>query len=469
MTFVDRARGLIGPAQVLTGEDAARHGTDWSGKYKAAPLCVLRPRNTSEVSALMRLAHETGTPVVPIGGNTGLSGGTHAPGAAMLSLERMSRIREIRAPARLAVVEAGVVLERLHEAAGAQALAFPLTFGAKGSATIGGVMSTNAGGSNVLRYGNTRALVLGLEAVLADGRVMNLMTELHKDNSGYDLRDLLIGAEGTLGVITAAVLKLVPRPAAFATAMVALPSLDAALGLLNRLQIATGGAVEAFEYMPRAYMEGLGRLRPDIRPALATPHDVNVMLEIGATAPRDSTPALDGSLPIVAYLEAMLAEEMEAGRVLDAAIARTEAQRREIWAAREAAAEVSFSRHPFVANDIALPLDKVAVFFDRMAVLLHRLDPDADDLSVAHLGDGNIHYMVYPGREDAAHLDAIMEAVEDEVRALGGSFSAEHGIGLSKKASMARRKDPVALDVMRAIKAALDPKGIMNPGKVLPD
>jgi len=468
MTFTYRAGGLIGSAQVLTGEDAARYGTDWSGKYRAAPLCVLRPGDTGEVSALMRLAFETGTPVVPIGGNTGLSGGTHAPGAALLSLERLNRIREIRAPARIAIVEAGVVLERLHEAAGAQALAFPLTFGAKGSATIGGVMSTNAGGSNVLRYGSTRALVLGLEAVLADGRVMNLMTELHKDNSGYDLRDLLIGAEGTLGVITAAVLKLVPRPAAYATAMVALPSVEVALGLLNRLQLATGGAVEAFEYMPRAYMEGLARLRPDIRPALADIHDVNVMLEIGATAPRDTTPGPDGSLAIVAYLEAVLAGELEAGRVLDATIARTEAQRREIWAAREAAAEVSFSRTPFVANDIALPLDKVAVFYDRIAAHLPRIDPGADDLSVAHLGDGNIHYVVYPSRKDADHLDAIMEAVEEEVRELGGSFSAEHGIGLSKRPSMARRKDPVALAVMRAVKAALDPKAIMNPGKVLP-
>jgi FAD/FMN-containing dehydrogenase len=336
------------------------------------------------------------------------------------------------------------------------------------SAMIGGTLSTNAGGSNVLRHGNTRALVLGLEAVMPDGAVMDLMSELHKDNSGYDLRDLLIGAEGTLGVITAAVLKLVPRPAAYATAMVALPSLDTALGLLNRLQVATGGAVEAFEYMPRAYMEGLARVRPEMRPALAGDHEVNVMLEIGATAPRDATPNADGSMPIVAYLEEVLADELEAGRVLDAAIARTDTQRREMWAAREAAADVSFARSPFVANDIALPLDKLTVFYDRMATLLPALDTGADTLSVAHLGDGNIHFMVYPSRGDAQALDTIMEAVEDEVRALGGSFSAEHGIGLSKKPSMARQKDPVALAAMRAVKAALDPKGIMNPGKVLP-
>ncbi len=469
MTFIDQARAAIGAAQVLTGDAMSRYGSDWTGKYTATPLCVLRPADTAEVSALMQRARATGTPVVPIGGNTGLSGGTHAPGAALLSLERLNAIRDIRPAARIAIVEAGVVLERLHDAASAHDLAFPLRFGAKGSAMIGGVLSTNAGGSNVLRYGNTRALVLGLEAVLPDGRVLDLMTELHKDNSGYDLRDLLIGAEGTLGVITAAVLKLVPRPAAHATAMVALPSLDAALALLNRLQIATGGAVEACEYMPRDYMEGLAKVHPEMRPALAQIHDVNVMIEIGATAPRDTTPNPDGSLPLVGYLEEVLAEEMEAGRVLDAAIARTEAQRRAMWAAREAGAEVAFARTPFVANDIALPLDKLARFFERMKAVLPEIDGAADTLSVAHLGDGNIHYMVYPSRNDAALSDAIMEAVEDEVRALGGSFSAEHGIGLSKKPSMARRKNPVALSVMRAVKAALDPQGIMNPGKVLPD
>lgn len=468
MSFIDKARAIVGAPHLLTGADMARYATDWTGKYAGDPLCVLRPANTAEVSALMRLAHETETPVVPISGNTGLAGGTYADGAALLSLERLNAIREIRPAARLAIVEAGVVLERLHEAAAAHDLAFPLTFGAKGSAMIGGALSTNAGGSNVLRYGNTRALVLGLEAVMPDGAVMDLMSELHKDNSGYDLRDLLIGAEGTLGVITAAVLKLVPRPAAYATAMVALPSLDAALGLLNRLQIATGGAVEAFEYMPRAYMEALERVLPEMRPALTGSHEVNVMLEIGATAPRDATPNADGSLPIVAYLEEVLADELEVGRVLDAALARTETQRREIWAAREAAAEVSFARAPFVATDIALPLDKLSAFYDRMDAVLPGLDAGADTLSVAHLGDGNIHFMVYPSRGDAQALDRIVEAVEDEVRALEGSFSAEHGIGLSKKASMARRKDPVALAVMRAVKAALDPKGIMNPGKVLP-
>ena len=469
MIFIQRALDILGDAQVLAGADAAGYATDWTGKYAGAPLCVLRPANTQDVASLLAAANETGTPIVPISGNTGLSGGTCANGAALLSLERMNRIRAIREEARVAVVEAGVILARLHEATNAVGLNFPLTFGARGSAMIGGVLSTSAGGSNVLRYGNTRALCLGLEVVLPDGRVMDLMTELHKDNSGFDLRDLFIGAEGTLGVITAATLKLAPLPRAYATAMLALPSLGDALALLNRLQEATGGAVEAFEYMPRVYFDWLTELKPEMRAPFAEPHEITVMVEIGATAPRDATPNADGSLPITTYLESVLATELDAGRLRDAVIAQNEAQRAEMWARREAAAEVAFSRTPFVANDIALPLDKIEAFFARMADALSGLDPEALDVSVAHLGDGNIHYTVYPSRDEAPHLDAIMELVETQVRDLGGSFSAEHGIGLSKKPSMARRKDPVALDVMRRLKAVLDPNGIMNPGKVLPD
>lgn len=468
MSFIEAAREIVGRTHVLTGADTARHATDWTGKYAAAPLCVVRPHDTAEVSALMALAQDTGTPVVPIGGNTGVNGGAHAPGAVLLSLERMNRIREIRPDARVAIVEAGVVLERLHEATAEHGLTFPMTFGAKGSATIGGMMSTNAGGSGVLRYGNTRALVLGLEAVMPDGAVMDLMTALHKDNSGYDLKDLLIGAEGTLGVVTAAVVKLVPLPKARATALLAMRSLDDALALLNRVQEATGHAVEACEYMPGVYIDQLARLHPTMRRPLAR-HDVTLMLEIGASARRDAEPGPDGLAPVTAYLEELLATEMEAGRVLDAVIARTEAQRREIWAMREAAAEVHFATTPTVINDIALPLDRVARFFDLVRPRLAALDPGVWDIPVAHLGDGNIHYAVYPTRDDPDLADAIMETVEEVVRELGGSFSAEHGIGLSKKRSMARRKDPVALAVMRAIKVALDPKGIMNPGKVLPD
>ncbi|MCI2399407.1 FAD-binding oxidoreductase [Aliiroseovarius sp. N1Y82] len=466
MDILDELRGIIGARHVLTGADTARWDSDWIGKYKGAPLCVVRPANTDEVSRVMALAHDTGTPVVPVGGNTGLSGGAFGRGAVMLSVDRMNALRDLRPEARIAIVEAGVVLSALHDAAEAHDLVFPMTFGAKGSCMIGGMLATNAGGSNVVRYGNTRALCLGLEIVLPDGEVLELMSELHKDNSGYDLKDLFIGSEGTLGVITAAVLKLSPKPRAYATAMVAAPGLAQALDLLNRLQEATGGAVEAFEYMPASYIDA-HIAKTGARAPFAARHEVNILVEVGATAARDAALAADGSVPIVDYLEEVLAGLMEEGAVLDAVIAQNDAQRTEMWERREAAAEVTLDRQPLVNNDIAVPLDKVSVFLERMAEELPRLDRGADSLCVAHLGDGNIHYAVFPS--DPTLVDPVMEKVEDVVGALGGSFSAEHGIGLSKKPSMARRKNPVALRVMRQIKGVLDPKGIMNPGKVLPD
>ena len=449
-------RALLGDAHVLTGDDTARFARDWTGKWRAAPLAVVRPAATAEVSEVVRIAARHGLAVVPVGGNTGLVGGTANEGALMVSLERMDRIREIRAGARVAVVEAGVILSDLHAAAEAEDLIFPLTFGARGSARVGGFLSTNAGGSNVVRYGPTRGLCLGLEVVLADGRVLDLMSALHKDNSGLDLRDLFVGAEGTLGLITAAVLKLAPRPAHPATALAAVADLDAAVRLLDRLQRASDGAVEAFEYMPASYMAALARHRPDLRRPLGEPAH-SVMIELGGLS-RDPTPVL----------ETALAEAAEAGDVLDATVAQSEAQRAHIWEMREAAAEITFTRLPIVDNDVCLPVDRVGAFVDGMSARLGAMDPGAEHLICAHLGDGNVHLTLYPTREDAGHLDALREMVEDVTVSLGGSISAEHGIGLSKLATMERRKDPVALDVMRAVKRALDPEDRMNPGKVIP-
>jgi len=466
--MIEKLTQIVGTANVLTGQDTAKWSRDWIGSYSYTPMAVVRPGTTSEVSQIVKLANETGTPVVPVSGNTGLAGGAQAEGAIMLSVDRMNAIREIRPAARIAIVEAGVILSAVHDATEAEGLIFPLTFGAKGSAMIGGVLSTNAGGSNVLRYGNTRDLVLGIEAVLPNGDIMNIMSELHKDNSGYNLKHLLIGAEGTLGIITAAVLKLHPKPRAYATAMVAAPSLPAALDLLNRLQEATGGAVEAFEYMPRHHIDIHKSISPNAREPFDAPYEINLLVEVGATSPRDSTPGPDGQVPVSAYLEQVLAEMFEEGAVLDAAVAQTEAQRREMWERREAAAEIAMSNPPVVSNDIAVPLDKVATFLDIMETRLPQVAPNARPIIVAHLGDGNIHYTVWPGSQDPAVLDAIMEAVEDEVLTLGGSFSAEHGIGTSKLASMRRRKNPAALQAMRAIKTALDPNNILNPGKLLP-
>jgi FAD/FMN-containing dehydrogenase len=464
----DEISAIVGETYVLTGSDTAKWSRDFVGKYQYTPLAVVRPANTAQVSEIMKLANRTNTPVVPISGNTGLAGGGHADGAIMLSVDRMNAIREVRASSRIAIVEAGAILADVHAAAEDHEMIFPLFFGAKGSAMIGGVLSTNAGGSNVLRYGNTRDLVLGIEAVLPNGEIMEIMSELHKDNSGYNLKHLLIGAEGTLGIITAAVLKLHPRPKAYATAMVAAPSLPVALDLLNRLQEATGGCVEAFEYMPRHHIELHKQLHPSAREPFDEPHDINILVEVGATAPRDATPADDGSIPVTNYLEQILGDMFEEGSLLDAVVAQNDTQRQEMWERREAAAEIALSRSPVISNDIALPLDKVATFLEIMETRLPELDPEARAIIVAHLGDGNIHYTVWPGSSDPDQHDMIVEAAEDEVLKLGGSFSAEHGIGLSKLPSMRRRKNPVALSAMKAIKSALDPNNILNPGKLLP-
>jgi len=468
MALIDDLIPCIGAAHVLTGDDLARYRPDWSLHYTSNPCAVARPGTTAEVAEVVRIAARHQVPVVPVAGLTGLVGGAMTQGGLMLSVERLNRIREVRPDTRVAVVEAGVVLSRLHDAAEAQGLYFPLWFGARGSAMIGGVLSTNAGGSNVLRYGSTRALCLGLEVVLADGRVLNLMSALHKDNSGYDLKNLFIGAEGTLGIITAAVMKLVPAPRAHATATLAARSLPDALILLNRLQAVSGGAVEAFEFMPDTYMRRLAEVRPDVRQPFAKRHAVNILVELGVTAPRDATPGPDGTLPVTDLLQQTLAEMIAEGAVLDAEIAQSEQQRRTMWHRRELAAEITYARRPAIDTDVALPLDCVDAFLTRIHARLPALDAGAETLSVAHLGDGNVHFTVFPTRDDPALHDAVVLAIEDEVQSLGGTFSAEHGVGLSKQPSMARRKDPVALDVMRSLKAALDPQNLMNPGKIIP-
>lgn len=468
MALTDDLAAALGAANVLTGHDMARYARDWMGRYEGQPVAVARPGSTAEVAACIRIAAQHGVPVVPISGNTGLVGGTMTKSGLLLTLERLNRIREVKRDAKLVIAEAGVILSRLHDAAEAQGLYFPLWFGARGSAMLGGVLSTNAGGSNVLRYGSTRGLCLGLEVVLADGRVLNLMSELHKDNSGYDLKNIFIGAEGTLGIITAAVMKLVPAPRAHATATLATRSLADALTLLNRMQEATGGRVEAFEFMPRTYSERLREARPDLGLPFDHIPEVTILIEAATTVPMEAAPDETGEIPLVTTLETILAEMMEEGLVTDAVLARSEQQRRAMWARREAAAEIGVGLHPEVDTDVCLPLDKVEAFLSEALRRLDALDPGARTLTVAHLGDGNLHFTAYPTRDDKALKDKVMETVEDVVAELGGSFSAEHGVGLSKLNSMSRRKDPVALDVMRAVKAALDPQNLLNPGKVIP-
>ena len=468
MSIIEELKKVLGDQNVLTGTDKERYSSDWLGQYSFEPLCVVRPASTQEVSKVVRLASTAQINIVPVGGNTGLNGGTHSDNAISISMERMNNIHEIRVNSKIAIVDAGVILANLHNVVNENDLMFPLTFGARGSATIGGVLSTNAGGSNVLKYGNTRDLVLGVEIVLPNGEIMNLMSELHKDNSGYCLRDLVIGAEGTLGIITQAVLKLFPRPKAYATDMVAVNSLDTALSLLNELQDGTGGAVAAYEYMPKRYIQGHMELSSASRRPFKEDYEHLVMVELETTVELFSRCGDDGQVLLSGELERILDRNLDKGLILDAHIAQNEEQRLIMWERREAAAEISLLKTPLINNDIAVPLDKISKFLTIMEKKLPELDPDADVVIVSHLGDGNVHYTVWPSRDDEQHKDKIMEAIENVVLSLGGSFSAEHGIGLSKLSSMERRKDRVALDVMRQIKHAIDPEGIMNPGKVLP-
>jgi FAD/FMN-containing dehydrogenase len=460
---------IVGKENVLIDTECRFYNQDWTGKYISTPLAVVKPASTLEVSQVVRACYENEVAIVPISGNTGLAGGTSANNSVMLSLERLNKIQKIKPQSRIAIVDAGVILSNLHSAVEEFDLVFPLTFGAKGSSMIGGVLSTNAGGSNVLKYGNTRTLCMGLEVVLPDGQVLDLMSELHKDNTGYDLKDLIIGAEGTLGIITAAVLKLSPRPVVYTTAMIATSSLDNALKVLNILQKKTGGGVEAFEYMPKNYIETHLKKIPNSRPPFDKFYDVNIMLEIGSTIAGDSISPVTGKSVLTESIEEILSQLLISGELLDAVIAQSESQRIEMWERREASAEITITNEPLIITDIAVPLDNISIFIEKMDVIIQQIDPGSRELTVAHLGDGNIHYAIYPTKFDEILFDKLTNCLEEITQELGGSFSAEHGIGLSKKKSMARRKDPVALEVMRSIKIALDPKNLMNPGKVLPD
>ena len=469
MKIITELKKIIGEKNVLLGNDIENYRSDWTGKYRSNPLVVIKPGSTKEVSKVTKLCYDNNISMVPVSGNTGLSGGTSAENSVMISFERLNRIIEIKPETKIAIVEAGVILTQIHEAVDKVNLVFPLTFGAKGSAMIGGALSTNAGGSNVLKYGNTRTLCMGIEAVLPNGKIVDLMSELHKDNTGYDLKDLFIGAEGTLGLITAAVLKLFPKPIEFATAMVATQSLEKALKVLNILQDETGQNVEAFEYMPASYIETHLQKTPNARSPFEIKYDVNIMLEIGTTDPQKGSIQINGKSLLAQSLEETLARLIESGDVLDAVIAKSENQRIEMWERREASAEITITDEPLIITDVSVPLDKVSNFLKRMDKILKEIDPNSRNLPVAHLGDGNIHYAIYPSKDDEALFDQINARLEEVTQELGGSFSAEHGVGLSKKKSMKRRKDPIALEIMRIIKHGLDPKNLMNPGKVLPD
>ena len=469
MNILNQLRAELGDKYVITGKDAKPWACDWTNTYRWKPLAIVRPVNTAQVQAVARICYDVGVAMVPVGGNTGLTGGTKAQDSIMISLDRMNAIREIKPSAQIAIVESGTILENIHKAVDEYNLIFPLFFGARGSAMIGGNLSTNAGGSNVLRYGNTRDLCLGLEVVLPDGRLMDLMSELRKDNTGLNLKDIFIGSEGTLGIITAAVLRLHRKPLTYVTAMVGLKDLKNSLYLLNRLQNETNTGVEAFEFMPRRYIERYLEKKEGALEPFDRPHEINILVEVATTRVSDIEQDHSGTPKLRSIVEATLMDMIEDGSAQDAVIAQNEAQRRVMWERREAAAEITLGIPGSIDTDVAVPLDDVSKFLEQVSVRVKEIDPNGEELYISHLGDGNLHYNFYPSDTSGALKEPIIKVIEDVVLGLNGSFSAEHGIGLSKKNSMLRRKDPIALEMMSAIKTAFDPKNLMNPGKVYPD
>ncbi len=444
-------------------QDVAPWLADWRGRYHGASAAVLSPADTHEVAAVVALAAEHGVPLVPQGGNTGMVGGATPPedgSALILSLRRMNRIRVLDSAAGNVIAEAGVILETLHEAAAAKGMRFPLTLGARGSATIGGLVSTNAGGTQVLRFGTMRALVAGVEAVMPDGGVWHGLDVLKKDNRGYDINQLLIGAEGTLGVVTAATLKLVPAIGDRAAAWIGVESPQVALELLRRLERDTRG-IEGFEIVPADTLGLVLSHVPGARAPLTDEHPWHVLVEL--VADRDAA----------AELEPLIASAFEAGLIRDATIAANEAQANAFWHLRDSISEAERAAGPAMQHDISVPVDTMPRFMVEAAHEVEGAFPGTVASAFGHLGDGNVHFHVRaPAAAEAASWRrdvgyAASRMVHDLVVAAGGSISAEHGIGQMKRDELARLSDPVRMKMLRAIKDALDPQGIMNPGKLL--
>ena len=455
---------IVGPRYAITDPDAQTpYLVEMRDMFHGRTPVVLRPGSVAEVARILALANETATAVVPQGGNTGLVGGqTPHHGEIVLSLNRLERIREVDPVSNTMTCEAGVTLLRAREAAANVDRLYPQLLPSEGTCTIGGNLSTNAGGTAALAYGIARSHALGLEVVLADGRVLNDLNKLKKDNTGYDLRNLFIGAEGTLGVITAAVLRLVPRPRSVETAFVGVPSPQAALDLLGLATERTAGGVTSFELMLRLAIEVVLRHGADCRDPLPQPHPWYVLIEL-------SSQAREG---LRAVLEEILAEGLERGLVMDATIAGSLEQAKMFWRLRELLGEVQRHEGGSIKHDISVPVAAVPAFIDEANAAVERLIAGARPLPFGHLGDGNIHYnVVQPVGADKAEFlkrwDEVNAVVFDVVARHGGSISAEHGIGVLKRDLLPKVKDPVALDLMRALKRTLDPKGILNPGKVL--
>lgn len=465
--FLDRLAGLLGPKGYTIDPDSmAPWLTDWRGKYTGHAAAMLSPASTEEVAAVVRLCAEEQVALVPQGGNSGMVGGA-TPDATgdqlLLSLRRMNRMRSIDTAARIAVAEAGVILETFHQEALAHGLRFPLTLGGKGSATVGGLVSTNAGGTQVLRHGTMRALVAGIEAVLPDGSIFDGLAPLKKDNRGYDLRHLLCGAEGTLGIVTAASLHLVPAAAARCTAWIAIDSPEQALLLLRQLDASIGRELEGFEIIPHACLDAVLRHIPQTRAPVAAVHRWYVLAELAG----DSDEALGDAL------ERELGAALDAGLIRDVVIAKSDRESEDFWRLRDSISEAERAEGPALQHDVSVPVDRMPTFIADNPARLTAAFPGTRALSFGHLGDGNVHHHVQPpvGVDGAAwlaeHGAAVSRLVYAHVIELGGSLSAEHGIGQLKRDVMAELDSPARLAALRGVKAGLDPSGIFNPGKLI--
>jgi FAD/FMN-containing dehydrogenase len=466
--LLERLRTALGPEAVLTEPaDVEPYAADWRGRVRGVPLAVLRPASTADVAAAVRICAQTRTPIVPQGGNTGQCAGAvpSADGSeVVLSLARLNRIRALDVDNNTITVEAGCVLAQVQQSAAQADRLFPLSLGAEGSCQIGGNLSTNAGGTAVVRYGNARDMVLGLEVVLADGSVWNGLRGLRKDNTGYDLKQLFLGAEGTLGIVTAAVLKLYPAPRAAATAFVAVRDPHAAVALFNHFRARCGDRLTGFELISRLCLDILFKHIPRFADPLPQRHAWYVLCELTDTRDAEALHAL---------AEVTLEEGLHDGLLLDVVLAQSQTQAQQLWRMREEIPEANRREAPWIRHDVSVPVSRIAEFIAQAGAALHARYPGVRVVAFGHIGDGNIHFNATAAagavaEEFIARQEEVYALVHGLVMTLGGSFSAEHGIGLVKVHELARYKSPVELSLMQRIKHALDPDGILNPGKVLP-
>ena len=464
---LEKIRGIVGPAGLISSpEETAQYATDWRKRYHGKTPAVVKPASTAEAAAVIRVCNDSRTGIVPQGGNTGLCGAATPDASGLqivLNLSRMNRVRAIDVHNNTLTAEAGCVLASLQKAAQEAGRLFPLSLASEGSCEIGGNLSTNAGGTAVLRYGNTRELVLGLEVVLPSGDIWDGLRGLRKDNTGYDLKHLFIGAEGTLGVITAAVLKLFPLPRSRATAVVAVQDPDRALELLQGTLEGCGERLTGFELFSDLCLSLVLKHFKDVAPPFQRRFPHYVLLELSDTRPGDA---------VVNLAESVLGDALEKGRILDAALAQSEGQARAFWKLREFISDAQALEGPNVKHDVSIPISQIPDFIRATDAALARTYPGVRMVTFGHVGDGNVHYNV--SAPDGVRSDvfvketgAINRIVHDSVARFRGSISAEHGLGQSKRDEIRRYKSPLELELMRKIKSTLDPHGIMNPGKVL--